>query len=139
MPQTKLQTIYEWKRYGLIYDDYDELYEIYIKTMNCQHCNREFKNSSDRCMDHDHATGKFRKIVCRACNNRDSYIKFPNGCDRSIYIKKYNKEHKQEISEKRAKKITCLCGKLISIRNISTHKKTQRHLNNMDKYMNNID
>ncbi len=42
MPRSKAQTIWHWKRSGLIYDNYDELYEAYIKTSDCQHCKTEF-------------------------------------------------------------------------------------------------
>ena len=139
MPQLKYQTIGDWKRSGLIYDDYNELYEVYIKTMNCQHCQKEFKNSRDRCMDHDHDTGLFRKIVCRACNTCDSYIKYPNGVDKKEYMKQYYKEHKKEVSKKRAKKTTCLCGLVITNGCILRHQKSQKHLNNMDLYMENVD
>ena len=161
MPQTKSQTIYAWKRHGLIHDDYNELYEIYIKTMNCEHCNKEFKNSTDRCMDHDHATGKFRKIVCRACNICDTYIKYPNGYTNEDLKKKqqeyrdnhkdkmkefnkiYKQKNKEELRERNRKwekqKTTCICGVTISNGYKSDHLKTQKHLNNMDKYMNNID
>ena len=158
MPTSKYDTIRNWKLRGLIYDDYDELYEIYIKTMECQHCNKEFKDSHDRCMDHDHNTGLFRKIVCQTCNCCDIYIKHPNGYDvkeyRKSYIQKYRNDNKEritqtvnqykndnleEINQKRKQKITCLCGSVISIRNKSVHLKTERHLNNMDLYMENID
>jgi len=102
MPSSKSNTIYDWKRYGLICDDYNALYETYIETMECQHCKTEFKKSSDRCLDHDHETGLFRKIVCRGCNVMDSYIKYPNGYteqDRKEKMKEYyhaNKEPRQE-------------------------------------------
>ena len=148
MPQSsKCKTIYNWKLYGLIYDDYDELYEIYIKTMKCQHCNKEFKNSYDRCMDHDHNTGLFRKIVCRGCNGCDNYINRPNGYDvkkyrksyKQQYSKQYYEANKEEISETNKQKITCLCGSVISKCHKSDHLKTQKHLKNMDKYMENID
>jgi len=135
MPQTKLQTIYEWKKQGLIYDDYNELYEVYIKTMQCQHCNREFKNNSDRCMDHVHDTGKFRKIVCRLCNTHDSYIKYPNGYDKQ----QYDLNNKEKRFKHCSKKITCICSDIISKGWMSEHKKRQRHINNMDIYMNNVD
>ena len=95
MPISKSQTIYKWKNRGLIYDNYDELYEVYIKTMECQHCNKAFKKSSDRCLDHDHETGLFRKIVCRGCNVLDSYIKYPNGYSRQ----EYNQANKEKFKE----------------------------------------
>ena len=140
MPQSsKCKTIYNWKLYGLIYDDYDELYDIYIKTMECQHCNKEFKNSQDRCMDHDHNTGLFRKIVCKACNVCDSYIKYPNGYDIKEVLKQYHQDNKETINQKRGQKITCICGSVISKGHIARHQKTQKHLNNMDLYMENID
>ena len=169
MPKSKSQTITAWKSIGLIYDDYEDLYEVYIKTMQCQHCNKEFNNSTDRCMDHDHTTGKFRKIVCRACNTHDSYINYPNGYDCKIYYKNNSErikenqknyrernpdkvkqrvktyvENNKEIVEKkqadwRKQKTTCICGSVISNYSRGPHKKTQRHINNMDIYMNNVD
>ena len=154
MPHPKPQTISNWKRSGLIYDNYSELYEIYIKTMECQHCNKEFKNSTDRCMDHDHDTGLFRKIVCRACNVYDNYIKHPDGNDRKEHYKQYRKDNKEQLSQtakqyhqdnketinqKRGQKITCICGSVIRNSYKARHLKTKTHLKNMDNYMENID
>ena len=154
MPHPKYKTISNWKSRGLIYDDYDELYEIYIKTMKCQYCNKEFNNNTDRCLDHDHNTGLFRKIVCRACNVNDSYIKYPDGYDKKKYNKQYRQDNKEvlnqkkkqykndnleEITQKRKQKITCLCGSVISNSVKARHQKSQKHLKNMDKYMENID
>jgi len=42
MPSPKNTMIYNWKKSGLICDDYNALYETYIKTMECQHCQTEF-------------------------------------------------------------------------------------------------
>ena len=169
MPRDKSQTIFAWKKNGLIYDDYNELYEVYIKTMNCQHCEKEFKNSRDRCMDHDHDTGLFRKIVCQSCNVMDSYIKYPNGYDFKLYYQnnleryhrkqqKYRDNHKEELKERNKvyyqqnkesllksrsqwekEKTTCICGDIVSKGWKSKHQKSQRHLKNMDKYMENVD
>ena len=41
----KTNTICKWKYKGVVYDDWDELYYTYIRTLNCSHCNKEFKNS----------------------------------------------------------------------------------------------
>jgi len=106
MPRPKSQTIYNWKRSGLICDDYNALYETYIKTMECQHCKKKFTKNNKRCMDHDHTTGLFRKIVCHRCNAMDSYIKYPNGYSRQEYnqankeqIKEYRQANKEKIKE----------------------------------------
>ena len=69
----KSTTIGKWKRRGLIHEDYNALYEKYINTTCCDVCNKEFKNRRDRCLDHDHITGEFRQILCRACNTMDSW------------------------------------------------------------------
>ena len=62
-----------WKRKGLIHSDYDELYTRYLSATNCEVCRKEFIDSFDRCMDHNHETGEFRQFLCRSCNNRDSW------------------------------------------------------------------
>jgi hypothetical protein len=154
MPHPKPQTISNWKRYGLIHNDYNALYDEYINTTHCNHCQKEFKDSHDRCMDHDHNTGLFRKIVCQKCNAMDSYIKYPNGYDKSKYDKQYRKDNIEQIKQKekqyyqdnkeyklqkRKQKITCLCGSVIRNSDKARHLKTKTHLNNMDLYMENID
>ena len=52
-------------------DDWDSLYEIYIHTWNCEYCKKEFKNTLDRCLDHNHTNGQIRAILCRECNVND--------------------------------------------------------------------
>ena len=74
----KFFTINNWKRRGIICDDYDKIYEEYINTTECKLCNMTFKDSTDRCLDHDHETGLIRNIICRPCNTRDYKIKQPS-------------------------------------------------------------
>lgn len=39
-------------------------------TDRCEHCNSPFKNSQDKCFDHDHHLGvvNLRKVLCKKCN-----------------------------------------------------------------------
>ena len=144
MPRSKAKTIYDWKRRGLIYDNYDELYDVYINTMECEHCKTEFTKNNWRCLDHNHETGLFRKIVCHKCNAMDSYIKYPNGYSKQEYGKEYrqkNKEYrkeknqewyqanKAEILEQNKQKIECDCGSIVRRSDIARHKRTKKHSN----------
>ena len=158
MTISKSGTIWHWKKSGLIYDNYDELYEVYINTMQCEHCQTEFTKNNRRCLDHDHESGLFRKIVCHKCNVWDSYIKYPAGYSRKEYQQEYrqknkdklseyqqeyyhankeqrqeqNKEYyqinKQKISERDRQKIECDCGCIVRRRDIAKHKRTAKHI-----------
>ena len=64
-----------WKKRGLIHDDYDKLYDEYDKAWFCGICLKDFKNSFDKNMDHDHETGLFREFLCRKCNSNDHWKK----------------------------------------------------------------
>jgi len=96
MPSSKYHAIYKWKMRGLICDDYNALYETYIKTMECQHCQTEFTKNNKRCLDHDHTTGLFRKIICNRCNVCDSYIKISKWIYKNKNTTKANKEQRKE-------------------------------------------
>ena len=152
----KYKTIHNWKSRGLIHDDIDMLYKEYINTFNCNHCHKEFTNTKDRCLDHCHITGKFRKIVCNACNVNDNYIKYPNGVPnkkkRDSYInypnglpslnergrikynqtkerhKDKNKKYYEINKEKQNEKFTCECGGKYTHQYKGRHFKTKKHL-----------
>ena len=101
MPSPKSHMIYNWKKSGLICDDYNALYETYIETAQCQHCKTEFTEKNWRCMDHDHETGLFRKIVCHRCNTCDSYINYPLGYTKKEYYQANKDKLKEQIKEYR--------------------------------------
>ncbi len=72
----KTQTISRWKERGLIDNDYEGLYYIYIGTKFCWCCGciltgSKPRTSTSKCMDHDHETGKFRGVICHMCNARE--------------------------------------------------------------------
>jgi len=72
----KSQKISSWKYQGIITDDYDTLYEHYLKTSFCDACRVELtydkkKTPTTKCVDHDHSITdrpNFRNILCNSCN-----------------------------------------------------------------------
>jgi len=102
-PQNKSCKISQWKINGVICENFDMLFNEYIKTTQCQHCGKDFKSTKDRHLDHNHDTGEVRLIVCQKCNVMDSYIKYPNGYDRKSYEKQYKQTNKDFIKEQNKK------------------------------------
>ena len=69
----KSRTISDWKKYGIISEDYDALYQKYLDCKNCEECGCEYGGYRDgtgkwRCLDHCHESGLFRNFLCNACN-----------------------------------------------------------------------
>jgi len=74
----KSHRIFGWKKQGIIFHDWDLLYEIYLQTTHCDNCNclltydRYFRKTT-KCMDHDHSitdNENVRNILCHSCNNK---------------------------------------------------------------------
>ena len=57
-----------WRSRGVIDTDFDALYDYYSKQTHCMICAKEFKNSRDRNLEHDHDDGSVRYICCQNCN-----------------------------------------------------------------------
>ena len=72
----KRSRIANWKRRGIIVNDYDKFYEAFLSTTNCKICKKEltidkYHTHSTRCVDHDHLINdkpNVRAICCHACN-----------------------------------------------------------------------
>ena len=92
--------ISNWKRSGVIYDNFDTLYQHYIDCKSCEWCGKVFETNRDRNLDHCHETGAFRLILCQKCNCHDSYIKYPEGYDKKKYYKEWYEKDKDRIKEK---------------------------------------
>ena len=78
-------------------NNFEEIYNKYIYATHCQLCNKQFENTKDRQMEHCHATGKFRNIVCNSCNQRkaDVKLKSNNTSGYKGISKKNDKNYKQ--------------------------------------------
>ena len=68
----KKRRIKDWKRRGVINDDFNSLYEYYLNCKFCEECNVELvegnKVKNHKCLDHNHKTGEFRNVLCHSCN-----------------------------------------------------------------------
>jgi len=71
MGEYKRNKIYDWKKYGVISNDFDKLYEKHMSINNCQLCEVLFDKNIiclRRTLDHDHSTGLYRQTLCHKCN-----------------------------------------------------------------------
>ena len=69
----KIITIANWKQRGIIFHDYDLLYDIYLQTTHCDQCKCLLNqcDKSRKCLDHDHSithNENIRNILCNSCN-----------------------------------------------------------------------
>ena len=64
----------QWKQQGLVMDNFEEIFDRYMRTTNCDRCNIELTTKdkptkmTTKCLDHHHKTGLFRNILCTKCN-----------------------------------------------------------------------
>ena len=64
-----------WKSMGLNMENFGEIYERYINTTHCDHCEvlltlDKITTKTTRVMDHSHCTGDFRNVLCHSCNGK---------------------------------------------------------------------
>ena len=64
----KVMRCANWKQIGIVDEDLESVYDVYINETHCWICDKEFQDNRDRHLDHDHETGEIRYICCRDCN-----------------------------------------------------------------------
>ena len=74
----KLRRFRDWRNRGIIFYDFELLYEIYLEATNCDFCKCELNtsNKTTKCLDHDHDIvddENVRAILCFNCNVKDVY------------------------------------------------------------------
>jgi len=93
-----------WRQMGLILsseEEFDEIYERYINSNNCELCNEPYINNYDRHMDHIHFIddkwGWFRNVICRICNRKkaDNKMRIDNTSRHKLIHKRFRKNYKQ--------------------------------------------
>ena len=73
----KSKRISQWKRQGIISDDYDALHDRFMATTHCEKCSVLLTaglSRTGKCLDHDHSINdreNFRAVLCSACNLND--------------------------------------------------------------------
>ena len=74
----KVSRICTWKKRKVITDDWDALYDHYLKTSFCDFCKIKLSydkhmTATTKCLDHDHSitdAPNFRNILCHPCNTK---------------------------------------------------------------------
>jgi len=70
----KISKISTWRSRG-VNNVTDELYDYFMNCENCEACGKEFTETINKCLDHNHETGEFRFVLCRGCNTHDNWKK----------------------------------------------------------------
>jgi len=94
----KTHTFSNWDIYGIIFESEEhreEIYQQYIYSTNCELCGKEFPNTRDRCMDHDHGTDEVRNIVCNKCNRNKQDTKSNTNTGEKHISKRKSKSYTQ--------------------------------------------
>jgi hypothetical protein len=73
--KTKKGRISRWKNGGIIPNE--DTYEKFEEARHCESCNVKFekiKNGNRKCLDHHHASGHVRSIICDNCNIKKGVV-----------------------------------------------------------------
>ena len=127
----KQRNIRNWKKWGVINDDFDVLYDLYLSKTHCDNCNHlliKGDGKYKKTLDHDHETGLFRNVLCNNCNLNCNKEERKLRTNKRFPIKKTLEEIK-ETNKKWNIKYECECGSTILKKEKSRHSKSKKHLN----------
>jgi hypothetical protein len=74
----KSYRIAQWKYKGVVCEDWNALYDLYVNCWKCERCECDLVEgnygNNKRCLDHNHTTGLFRNVLCHRCNTIVGYL-----------------------------------------------------------------
>lgn len=80
-----------WKRYGVTEPEFHAMWKA--QDGKCPLCDCELQPGMATHVDHDHATGRVRSLLCRRCNvGLGHFEKRPGWLDRALAYLKHHKE-----------------------------------------------
>lgn len=117
------------KSYEVVDRDHLRVYEqLHINRNKCVNQYAALQLVSRKCMS-KHFTHEYRKQNKQMIADHAKKYQASNKQKISEYRKKYQEANKVAIAERRNIKVQCECGAIVTKCNISTHKKSQRHIN----------
>ena len=73
----KSRLISNWKRQGILSDDWEATYNHFINCNYCEYCDKKFKiGKAFKALDHDHNINNevnIRGVLCKSCNLIDVF------------------------------------------------------------------
>ena len=78
-----------WRNYKGIMTR-EEYTEAVLLNTTCHACDDFLPNYTNRCVDHNHATGAYRGVLCSACNAAEGHLKT---IERAVKLTSYMERH----------------------------------------------
>ena len=99
LKELKSKRISHWKRQGIISDDWDKTYDIYVNTIKCDLCPKIFSSPNDKHLEHDHSIldkPNIRNVCCCKCNLQKYDVKINTNTGERWINKRFRKDRNKD-------------------------------------------